>query len=272
MSLSEKLDWRPELPLTGKQVLLTGTRELVRKQHLSLLAKGAEAIDLSLIYTEPADDEELAEAIRNVSAYSWLVFTSSNGVALFFESMKKFEIDYRRLACLKFAVVGPGTGDMLKKYGFSADYMPESYTSESLAGGLARQMGPMEKVLIFRAKEGSKSLNQYFDAQGIGYNDVAAYTTRTDWRKRDLLLRSMKDADYMTFASGSAVRAFAEMTAVGADREDGAADADAGPEIICIGPVTAKAAQDAGLTVTAVAEDYTIEGLTECLCQLQNRE
>lgn len=76
----------------------------------------------------------------------------------------------------------------------------------------------------------------------------------------------------MTFASGSAVRAFAEMTAVGADREDGAADADAGPEIICIGPVTAKAAQDAGLTVTAVAEDYTIEGLTECLCQLQNRE
>ena len=272
VSLSEKLDWRPELPLTGKQVLLTGTRELVRKQHLSLLAKGAEAIDLSLIYTEPADDEELAEAIRNVSAYSWLVFTSSNGVALFFESMKKFEIDYRRLACLKFAVVGPGTGDMLKKYGFSADYMPESYTSESLAGGLARQMGPMEKVLIFRAKEGSKSLNQYFDAQGIGYNDVAAYTTRTDWRKRDLLLRSMKDADYMTFASGSAVRAFAEMTAVGADREDGAADADAGPEIICIGPVTAKAAQDAGLTVTAVAEDYTIEGLTECLCQLQNRE
>mgnify|MGYP006900178450 CR=1 FL=1 len=33
-------------------MLLTGTRELVRKQHQSLLAQGAEAIDLSLIYTD----------------------------------------------------------------------------------------------------------------------------------------------------------------------------------------------------------------------------
>ena len=44
------------------------------------------------------------------------------------------------------------------------------------------------------------------------------------------------------------------------------------PQIICIGPVTAREAERAGLTVTAMAESYTIEGLTECLCQLQNRE
>lgn len=163
---------------------------------------------------------------------------------------------------MKFAVVGPGTGDMLNNYGFSADYMPESYTSESLAEGLAGQIGDMKKVLIFRAREGSKLLNQHFDAMGIRYNDVAAYTTRIDWRKKDLLLRAMRDADYMTFASGSAVRAFAEMT-VGTTGY---------PKIICIGPVTAKEAEQVGLTVTATAEKYTIEGLTECLCQLRNRE
>ena len=88
------------------------------------------------------------------------------------------------------------------------------------------------------------------------------YTTRADWRKRDLLLRAMQDADYITFASGSAVRAFVEMTA-GVTKY---------PQIICIGPVTAREAERAGLTVTAMAENYTIEGLTECLCQLQNRE
>lgn len=260
--LSEKIGWRQKLPLTGKQVILTGTRELVRKQHQSLLKKGAEAVDMSLIYTEPAAEAVLEETIRDVGAYSWLVFTSSNGVKLFFESMKKFEADYRRLARIKFAVVGPGTGDILKNYGFQADYMPESYTSESLAEGLARRMKPLEKILIFRAQEGSKSLNQCFDKKEIKYKDVAAYRTRADWRKRDLLLRAMRDADYITFASGSAVRAFAEMTA-GASQY---------PDIICIGPVTAKEAERAGLTVTATAEKYTIEGLTECLCQFQNRE
>lgn len=181
--LSEKLYWRPELPLTGKQVLLTGTRELVRKQHQSISEKGGEAIDMSLIYTEPAAAEILEETLRDLDVYSWLVFTSGNGVKLFFQSMKRFSMDYRRLAHLKFAVVGPGTGDMLNNYGFSADYMPESYTSESLAEGLAGQIGDMKKVLIFRAREGSKLLNQHFDAMGIRYNDVAAYTTRIDCEK-----------------------------------------------------------------------------------------
>lgn len=272
--LSEKIRWRQKLPLTGKQVILTGTRELVRKQHQSLLKQGAEAVDMSLIYTEPATEAVLAEAIRAAEAYAWLVFTSGNGVKLFFESMKKFETDYRRLARVKFAVVGPGTEAVLKNYGFSADYMPESYTSESLAEGLAQRTEPSESVLIFRAKEGSKLINQYFDKKGIKYMDVAAYRTRTDWRKQEVLLRAMRDADYITFASGSAVRAFAEMTA-GALKEMTAETASGKqqcPKLVCIGPVTARAAERAGLAVAATAKNYTIEGLTECLCQLQNRE
>ena len=94
-------------------------------------------------------------------------------------------------------------------------------------------------------------MNQHFDAMGIRYNDVAAYTTRIDWRKKDLLLRAMRDADYMTFASGSAVRAFAEMT-VGTTGY---------PKIICIGPVTAKEAEQVGLTVTATAENIYNRGV-----------
>ena len=268
VKLSERIGWRQKLPLTGKRVLLTGTRELVRKQHQSLLAQGAEAIDLSLIYTEPAADRTLESVVRNVDAYSWLVFTSSNGVNLFFESMKRFRVDFRRLAHVKIAVVGPGTGEMLKNYGFSADYMPESYTSESLAEGLAGQMKPSQRALVFRAKEGSKALNRHFDMKGIDYDDVAAYTTCTDWRKRDLLLRAMEDTDYVTFASGSAVRAFMELTAGENDASATGTDKNAGQKLVCIGPVTAKAAKDAGLTVTAVAEDYTIEGLTKVLCRL----
>ena len=66
----------------------------------------------------------------------------------------------------------------------------------------------------------------------------------------------------MTFASASAVRAFGEMAGV---RENY-------PAVVCIGPVTAEAAVKAGLKVAAVAEDYTIEGLTKCLCQQEIKE
>jgi len=83
-----------------------------------------------------------------------------------------------------------------------------------------------------------------------------------DWRKKDMLIRAMDGADYMTFASGSAVRAFAEM----------AGAKDGHPKIVCIGPVTAEAAAGAGLKVAAVAEDYTIEGLTQCVCRQEIKE
>ena len=46
--------------------------------------------------------------------------------------------------------------------------------------------------LFFVQKEGSKSLNHCFESKGIHYKDVAAYTTRVDWRKQDLLLRAIK--------------------------------------------------------------------------------
>lgn len=260
--LSKKLLWKKAGPLSGKQILLTGTRELTDKQYQSLRSQGAEAINMSLIYTEPAAGKLLEETLGQLDAFSWIVFTSSNGVQVFFEAMKKFCMDHRKLNHLKFAVVGSGTRDALKDRGFYADYMPEEYTSASLAKGLSDRCSATEKILIFRAKEGSKQLNQVLDENQVLYKDVAAYTTRVDWRKQELLCRKMADADYLTFASGSAVRAFVEMTGGTKDY----------PKIVCIGPVTAQAATEAGLTVSAVARQYTIEGLTECLCQLENRE
>lgn len=117
-------------------------------------------------------------------------------------------------------------------------------------------------MVIFRAEEGSRLLNRCFDAKGISYTDIPAYTTRVDWRKRICSSGPWTAADYMTFASGSAVRAFAEM----------AGAKDGHPKIVCIGPVTAEAAAGAGLKVAAVAEDYTIEGLTQCVCRQEIKE
>ncbi|MDD3221328.1 MAG: uroporphyrinogen-III C-methyltransferase [Lachnospiraceae bacterium] len=260
--LSDILDWQREQPLRGKRILLTGTRDLVRKQHSSFLQAGAEPIDVSLIYTEPAKESALKEIIEEISDFSWIVFTSSRGVSLFFDTLKSYDIDYRQTDQLKFAVVGSGTAETLKDYGFLADYMPESYTSEALAQGLTMNVSSDEKIMIFRAKEGSQAINRCFDEKGLTYTDVPAYETRTDWRKKDILDRALKGVDYITFASGSAVRAFTEM----------AGEIENCPPILCIGPVTAGMAEEAGLKVFATAEEYTIDGLTDCLCQLNIKE
>jgi uroporphyrinogen III methyltransferase/synthase len=63
------------------------------------------------------------------------------------------------------------------------------------------------------------------------------------------------EVDAVTFTSASTVRGF--VSALGASRGT--------PKVVCIGPVTAKAARDAGLRPATVAKPHTIEGLVAAL-------
>ena len=69
----------------------------------------------------------------------------------------------------------------------------------------------------------------------------------------------ISQVDYVTLCSGSAVRAFASML-----EEDGVR-VDCPAKIICIGPVTEKAAAAAGLAVGQSAVEYTAEGIKNVL-------
>ncbi len=64
--------------------------------------------------------------------------------------------------------------------------------------------------------------------------------------------------DVWTFASPSAVRAFVENV-------PGAPDLAQDKTIACIGPTTAQAAAEAGLTADVVAAEATVEGLIAAL-------
>ena len=79
-----------------------------------------------------------------------------------------------------------------------------------------------------------------------------------DKRKADELNRLIKMADYVTFASSSAVRAFVSMV----DNLD-----EVKGKYISIGPVTTKTAQENGLSIEKTAVVYTARGMVETMIQ-----
>ena len=83
-----------------------------------------------------------------------------------------------------------------------------------------------------------------------------------DERKSEELNRILPQVDYVTFASASAVKAFASMT----DGKSMAAKA------VCIGPVTAEAAAAAGIPVHRSAVEYTAEGIRDVLLYDQRQD
>lgn len=255
VSLRDEIPWYGKKPLSGKRVLVTATEKMAENLSRVLEQEGAEAIAFSLIHTEPLLGEGLSETIAHLEEYTWLVFTSSNGVDIFFDYLLKCGKDIRCLAKLRFAVIGEGTKKALAAKGIRADFEPSRYSSRDLSAEWVPTLAKEDRVLMLRAEEASQELNRALENAGISYTAAALYHTAVDGRKAEELNRLLSQVDYVAFASASAVRAFASM----AETKEFAA------KVVCIGPVTEKAAAAAGIPVHQSAVEYTAEGIRDVL-------
>lgn len=271
------------LPLFGKSVLITGTRSMVNKLRPQIKKAGGRDIAVSLIETvyEPSAAFELA--MRTLEEYRYIIFTSSNGIEAFFRYIRDLTdkgsgFDQRRIAHLKFAVIGEGSRDTLRAYGYVEDFMPSAFTSVALANELLPELSRVDKVLLVRAKEANRYLTQKLDEAGIPYTDAYIYRTHVDDRRVDELHRALREVDYVTLASPSAVLAFRGMAGIKmleeaheeyrsaltkdmrkADREIRL------PRIAVIGPETARECEKQGITVDVTADVNTAKGLVDAM-------
>lgn len=254
------------MPLAGCRIAVTGTKELVKKQSSLLCAQGAQVLPVPSLRIEKRKwDRRMTERILKAE---WLVFTSANGVRTFFELLQKVRIDCRSFGSTKFAVIGKGTGEVLKAHGIYADYVPETYTVEALARGLVQRLNGCLQICVLRAAHGSKRLNEILDAAGISYADIAVYDTVP--ADNGQLLQECKKAlpilDYVTFSSASGVHVFAESM---------------GEQIpfygkyVCIGEQTADALRKLQICEESrilVAEQADSESLAACIQKAYRQE
>ena len=86
------------LPLQGRRILVTRTREQARTLSERLRSLGALPVEFPTIRIVPPQDWELLDiALRRLSeaGYDWLVFTSANGVNICFERLSS--LGYRKV-------------------------------------------------------------------------------------------------------------------------------------------------------------------------------
>jgi uroporphyrinogen III methyltransferase/synthase len=106
-------------------------------------------------------------------------------------------------------------------------------------------------------------LVQELRAQGAQVDHISIYTTEPAAITPVQLDELANGVEAILFTSGSAVANF-----VCALKGRGPAEAAVQrAQIFCIGPVTAVAAQDAGLPAAVVADEATIDGLIDTLCR-----
>ncbi len=198
-------------------------------------------------------------AIDSLDSFAWLIFTSRNAVAAFFARLSARNADARSIGKAKVAAIGERTAESLRGYGIRADVVPEVFVGEEVARAVLDQSHVGDRVLVFRAQEARDVLVRMLEEAGLVVTVVPAYKTvvpsDSEFEKK------IARADVLTFTSASTVRGFAAL--LGGDAA--ASRAVAGKCIACIGPITARAASEAGLEVDVVASRFTISGLLDAL-------
>ena len=256
--LADELQWYGGKPLSGKRVLVTGSRSMVDRLSPLIKEEGAEAVSFSLIRTETMATPEFDRAMADIGSYTWIVLTSANGVECFFDKLKAMRKDIRDFKDVHFAVIGDGTKKALESHGIYSDLIPTAYSSKDMAAAMVPHMKPTDRVLLLRAEEANAVLPDSLAAAGIDHTCVSLYHTVVDERKADELSRLVGTVDYITFASSSAVRAFVSMAG---SLENVLA------KYISIGPVTTKTAEKLGLHVDKTAAVYTARGIVDTIIE-----
>ena len=264
VGLRDKLRWFDNRPLFGKRVLVTRTRQQasVLSYHLSL--EGAEPIELPALELVPkAEPKRISRAVRALAAgrYAWTVFTSANGVDLFFGHLREAGHDARAFAGTKVCAIGPGTAAALSGHGLRADLVPERFIAEAVVDALARQGVKGQRVLLPRAEGGRRELVSGLRAAGARVEEVPLYEAAPPAEAEPEAVRRLRagEVDVVTFASSSAVRNLVKL--LGGDTSPLQK-----PLLACIGPVTARTVRELlGRRPDVVAKEHTIAGLVAAL-------
>ena len=274
------------LPLPGKRILVTRTREQATSFSERLRALGAVSIEFPVIrIAPPLDWQPLDDALRHLCEvqsvyYAWLIFTSVNGVEYAFARMQELGLSLPSLSGTRVAAIGPATAAALARYGVQTDLVPGEYIAEGVVAALIedeQRRGAMlagKRILLPRASVARDVLVSELQAADAIVHEVAAYRTLPvsgdDARGREVArMLQAGELDILTFTSSSTVRNFMQWLETGApDVAEKLKDGAAGermPIIACIGPITAQTARELGLYPHIEAATFTIDGLIEAI-------
>ena len=263
--LRDRLNWFEKKPLLGKGIIVTRAREQASDMARLLAAEGARVVELPAIRIEPATNATLVrEAICHLRDYDWTVFTSPNGVEFFWRELTALRLDARAFAATSVAAIGPATAEALAQKGILADYIPQSHVAEALLEGIVAQGVSGKRILLARAEKARDILPKGLEEAGADVRVVAVYQTLP---VQDCAKNAAKAASlfatgkirYISFASSSTVENFLAVVPVETLYRY--------PNLrfACIGPITAKTLEDAGLPCHIMPEQYTIPALIQAI-------
>jgi uroporphyrinogen III methyltransferase/synthase len=266
VDLRSALSWFETKPLFGWRVLVPRTKEQAAGLGARLRSFGAVSEEVPTISVEPPrNPQQIDKAVRGLveGRYEWVAFTSVNAVKAVREKFEEYGLDARAFSGLKIAAVGERTAEAIATWGIKADLVPSGEQSDR---GLLEDwppyddlLDPINRVFLPRADIATETLVAGLIELGWEVDDVTAYRTVRAAPPPAPTREAIKSGrfDAVMFTSSSTVRNLVGI----------AGKPHASTIIACIGPATAKTAEEHGLRVDVMAEKPSVDVLADALAE-----
>jgi uroporphyrinogen-III synthase len=249
------------------KVLITRPRSQADDFASKLRAAGFTPLFFPVIEVRPVEKNDALEAaLANLGHYAWVVFTSANAVeavagklaqqiALLVAHQQQFP---------KIAAVGRKTAEALRAHGIEPDFIPDEFVGVHIAPGLGEVRDRW--ILLPRGDLARPELPAALARAGGIVHEIVVYHTLPAAVDEDALTALKTGVDFITFTSPSTVENF---VAILRQNKLDPHHLPGDPQFLCIGPVTAQAAREAGFEKVMVAEEYTTDGMIRLLLSTQ---
>lgn len=212
-----KSDWFEGRPLFGKRIVVTRAREQAGQLSALLASQGAEVLEIPFIDVQPKFNEQIvSEAFAGIAVYEWIIFTSANGVKIFFDLFYKAFDDIRCLGPMRIAAVGAATAREIEKHKLKVDLIPAKANADALASELIENEGmDSVQVLVITGNQNREALVQRLETEGRAIVDTLPLyaTSKTNLSDDPVAARYRElGADAVLFTSSSTVKSFVEQS------------------------------------------------------------
>lgn len=264
-----------------------GQNESLRAEISAAFGASVQVIELPCVeFREPEDCSVLDSAIRSISNFAWIVFTSQNAVRYFARRMRSVSAasNMPDTPLPRVAAIGPATAEAASAEDFTVEFVPRPRTGRDFASSFkesVRAAAGMEsrsptagflcsvagmKILVPRSDlalrdRGAADWSEVLQEAGAEVTCVETYQTRAPENLEARLTEVLRNgADCFVFSSPSAFQNFARAAST-----DNVKRLARESVFAAIGPTTAAAIRGAGFVCAVESTEPDVKLLTAAI-------
>lgn len=192
--LRDELMWFESRPLFGRQIILARSRYGVSTIGDDLREMGASVIDVPKPGVARLDLDTLRAEVDRLADYEWIIFSTPDAVAIFWEQLILSGRDTRALANVKIACVQPATAASLLDHGVTVDVTQEKFQPTALIDELSERADiPGASLLYLAGDDTAEPFARDLEQAGATVTPLALYREVPITRQVERFQRAMAE-------------------------------------------------------------------------------